>query len=229
MVTITVIKTVPLTVTHPVFSDDEWCTVAEAARRLAVTPTAIRNRIKRKTLETKRNGNLGWLVRVPKPLSSPVVGTVPITVSPDESSTIRALEAHVQTLREQLDRQHAGHVAERDRLFTSFQEARADADDAKAAQARMAQEVSAMFQELRSLANRHAELHADRARLEAQIVTDAERRTRLEMDVAGLQSELDQERARIADLKAEGEHQAQVLDRFQAKLARSWWRRLLGR
>jgi hypothetical protein len=31
----------------------------------------------------------------------------------------------------------------------------------------MAQEVTAMFQELRSLADRHAELHADRTQLEA--------------------------------------------------------------
>jgi chromosome segregation ATPase len=92
-------------------------------------------------------------------------------------------------------------------------------------QARMAQEVTAMFQELRTLADRHAELHADRAR-------DAERRARLEMDVAGLQSELDQDRARIADLKDEGEHQAQEIDRLRAELEevrRPWWRRWRGK
>jgi hypothetical protein len=88
----------------------------------------------------------------------------------------------------------------------------------------MAQEVAAMFAELRIL--------ADRGRLEAQIEADAEHRARLEMDVAGLQSELDQECARIADLKAEGERQAQENDRLSAELElarRPWWRRLCRR
>ena len=47
--------------------DDEWLTVNGAARRLGVTATAIRNRIKRGTLETRPNGNFGRLVRVPVP------------------------------------------------------------------------------------------------------------------------------------------------------------------
>jgi septal ring factor EnvC (AmiA/AmiB activator) len=77
----------------------------------------------------------------------------------------------------------------------------------------MAQEVAAMFQELRTLADRHAELHADRGRLEAQIAADAEHRARLEMDVAGLQLELKQERVRITDLE---------------RARRPWWRRWIG-
>lgn len=47
---------------------DDWCTVAEAARRLGVTPTAIRGRIARRTLRTRPNGNhQGHLVLVPRP------------------------------------------------------------------------------------------------------------------------------------------------------------------
>jgi chromosome segregation ATPase len=65
------------------------------------------------------------------------------------------------------------------------------------------------------------ELHADRGRLEARIEADAENRARLEMDVAGLKSELDQEGARSADLKAEAEHQAREIDRLFADLARA--------
>jgi hypothetical protein len=74
-------------------------------------------------------------------------------------------------------------------------------------------------------------LHADRARLEAQIAADAEHRASLEMDVAGLKSELDQECARSADLKAEAEHQAREIDRLSTELeqARPPWWRLLGR
>jgi predicted nucleic acid-binding Zn-ribbon protein len=96
----------------------------------------------------------------------------------------------------------------------------------------MAQEVTAMFQELRTLADRHAELHADRGRLEARIEADAEHHARLEMDVAGLKSKLDQECARSADLKAAAEHQTREVDRLSAELARArrpWWRRLMGR
>ena len=88
-----------------------------------------------------------------------------------------------------------------------------------------------MFQELRSLAERHAELHADRGRLEAQIAADAEHRVRLNMEVASLKSELDQECARSADMKAEAEHQVHKIDRLSAELEqtrRPWWHRLIG-
>jgi hypothetical protein len=64
--------------------DKDWCSINEAARRLKVTPTAIRNRIKRGTLKTKPNGNYGRLVRVPLP----VIPTVTLPVSPTGSSTV---------------------------------------------------------------------------------------------------------------------------------------------
>jgi hypothetical protein len=51
-----------------------------------------------------------------------------------------------------------------------LQEARAEADHAKADQIRMALDVSVMFDELKALADRHAELHGDRARLQADVV-----------------------------------------------------------
>lgn len=73
--------------------DDDWCNVAEAARRLGVTPTAIRNRIKRGTLETKPNGNHGHLVRVPVP--EPVPLTVPEPV-PEPSPSPIELELRSQ-------------------------------------------------------------------------------------------------------------------------------------
>ena len=60
--------------------DDEWLSVNAAARRLGVTPTAIRNRIKRGTLEV-RNGNFGKLVRLPLTVLTTV------TLAPEESMT----------------------------------------------------------------------------------------------------------------------------------------------
>jgi multidrug efflux pump subunit AcrA (membrane-fusion protein) len=186
-------------------AEDDWCSINEAARRLCVTPTAIRNRIKRGTLEHRPNGNVGKLVRVPLTVLEPVLLTVtptvpePLggTVPSGADGTIKALEAHVQTMRELLDERNVAHIAEMARLLEEraqlqdeLQEARAEADHAKSDQVRMARDVAIMFDELKALADRHAELHADRARLQA--------------DVERLAAELEQAR-------------------------RPWWWRLVGR
>jgi len=71
-----------------------------------VTPTAIRNRIRRGTLQVKPNGNIGHLVLVPRPEPVLVVpsdtgaGTVPGTGSPDAHD--RATDAMVAELRGRL-------------------------------------------------------------------------------------------------------------------------------
>lgn len=100
---------------------------------------------------------------------------------------IEALKAHVQTLREMLDLKDAAHAAELERLREAhgaelarlierldqleveLQEERAEADHAKADQVRMAGDVATMFDQLRELTDRHAELHADRTRLEEKL------------------------------------------------------------
>jgi hypothetical protein len=46
---------------------------------------------------------------------------------------------------------------------------RAEVDHAKADQVRMARDVATMFDELKALADRHAKLHADQARLQAEL------------------------------------------------------------
>ena len=94
--------TVGLTVRSPSVPadlDDDWCSVEEAARRLGVTPTAIRNRIKRGTLDTRPNGNVGHLVHVPKP--PPLTGsdTVVLTVPGTVPGTVPETDALVQELR----------------------------------------------------------------------------------------------------------------------------------
>jgi hypothetical protein len=45
----------------------------------------------------------------------------------------------------------------------------AEAGHAAADQVRMAPDVATMFDEMKALADRHAELHADRARLQAEL------------------------------------------------------------
>jgi hypothetical protein len=108
-------------------NDDVWCSINEAARRLGVTPTAIRNRIKRGTLQTKPNGNHGRLVRVPRPISSPIPLTVPDTVPPIVSDTvpltvtqtfqarITDLEARADELRLDVERERTERLQERER------------------------------------------------------------------------------------------------------------------
>jgi chromosome segregation ATPase len=203
--------------------------VLEAARRLGITPDAVRARLRRGSLEGYRDNTGNWRI-----VSNDTTGDTTLEALRHDTDTTRhdgvspELARLMMAFMERMEAEQARLTEERDRLRDELQEARADADHARAEQARMAHEVTAMFQELRSLADRYAELHADRARLEVQIEADAEHRARLEVEVVGLQSELDQEWARIADLKAEGEHQARENDRLSAELERarrSWWRR----
>jgi uncharacterized protein (DUF3084 family) len=60
-------------------------------------------------------------------------------------------------------------IEERAQLQDELQEARAEAGHAKADQVRMARDVATMFDELKALADRQAELHAARARLQADV------------------------------------------------------------
>src|SRR4051812_5038373 len=49
----------------------EWVTVAEAARRIGITPKAVRERIRHGSLEWKPHGNAGRLVLVTEPTREP--------------------------------------------------------------------------------------------------------------------------------------------------------------
>ena len=75
----------------------EWLSINAAARKLGVTATAVRNRLKRGTLQWKPNGNFGKLVFVPLAMQKPVPltpeETVPLTV------TLTILQDHIETLK----------------------------------------------------------------------------------------------------------------------------------
>lgn len=158
--------------------DDDWCSINEAARRLGVTPTAIRNRLNRGTLEVRPNGNFGRLVYVPKPVPLTVTPTVPDTVTEPESD---ALERITDVL-----------VAElRDRI--SELQARATAAEAErvATQQEAAQERAAMAQE--------------RERVQAALVDTTQRLDRLretrEADLNRHRQEVDELRRELDDLR----------------------------
>jgi len=114
---------------------------------------------------------------------------------------------------------------EGDGAWAEAQEARVEADHAKSDEVRIAQNVAGMFDELRTLVERHAD-HA----AELEQVRDELDRTRQD---AGLwRDEADRERARIANLQADAEHTEREMARLRAELEqarRPWWRQLLGR
>jgi chromosome segregation ATPase len=159
------------------------------------------------------------------------------------------VEHLLKALVERVEADQARLIEERDHLRDELQEAQAEADHAKSDQVRMAQDVAGMFDELRTLTEKHAELHADRARLEAELERarqDADRQRADHADLEQVRDELDRtrqdaglwreeadrERARIANLQADAEHTERDMARLRAELEqarRPWWRRVIGR
>jgi hypothetical protein len=96
--------------------------MAEAARRLGVTSTAVRHRVKRGTLPTRPNGNHGKLVLVPRggtvPTTVPVTGSERVTETVLERVGITVLTKHIENLQAALAQVEAKAeaAAERARL-----------------------------------------------------------------------------------------------------------------
>jgi chromosome segregation ATPase len=160
------------------------------------------------------------------------------------------VEHLLKALVERVEADQARLIEERDHLRDDLQEARAEADHAKSDQVRMAQDVAGMFDELRTLTEKHAELHADRARLEAELERarqDADRQRadhaaeleqvrdeldRVHQDAGLWREKADRERARIANLQADAEHTERDMTRLRTELEqarRPWWQRVIGR
>jgi DNA repair exonuclease SbcCD ATPase subunit len=171
-------------------SDATPLTYRELGERLGLSPDSARIKAKRRKWQTIPGNHPSDPVRVLVPVEflngertpERKAGDRTPSEPPDNAGEINVLRQHVQTLRELFDQQKATHAAELERinadqarlieqhaqLQDELQEARAEADHAKSDQVRMARGVATMFDELRALADRHAELHADRARLQAQ-------------------------------------------------------------
>jgi chromosome segregation ATPase len=173
--------------------------LADAARALGTTPDALRQKIKRGKLQAVRDNTGRLLVWVNSDtIPAAEVSSRSVDVQSEQlndlSGHVKSLEDHVKSLtarlevadrqtdqlrtdhKAELDRLQAAHAAEvarliedRTRLQDELQKVRAEADHAKADQVRMARDVAMTFDELKAMADRQAELHADRARLEAEL------------------------------------------------------------
>jgi hypothetical protein len=213
-------------------TDGEWLTYTEAARRLGTTPDAIRQRVKRGQMQGSR-GNDGrprvWTdarpggqVTEPSPDKSP---NGPNRTESDLSGQIKALEDHIETLKGLL-------IAEVERTQIArdeAQQARAEADHAKADQVRMARDIANMFEDLRAVAARHAELHADRARLQAELESAHARIIELQAESAQVRKEVADERVHSGTLVNQFErvHREHRTNTEQAR--RRWWHRWFKR
>jgi predicted nuclease with TOPRIM domain len=79
----------------------------------------------------------------------------------EDSGVIKALEAHVQTLREQLDRQRTDHAAEVKLLRDDIERARLEADRWRETAERERDNVHALFDRLREMTERLDWLHQE--------------------------------------------------------------------
>jgi predicted RNase H-like nuclease (RuvC/YqgF family) len=161
--------------------------LADAARHAGVSTDTIRRAIRKKTIDAQRDNSGAWFVLMPtdtdaatlmlRRRSAAYAEPEPMQHSAERTGAeVQALKDHNETLKAQLaemrqDRERAEMrlIDDRTRLQDELQEARAEADHAKADQVDMARDVVTMFDEMKALADRHAELHADRARLQAEL------------------------------------------------------------
>jgi predicted nucleic acid-binding Zn-ribbon protein len=120
---------------------------------------------------------------------------------------------------------------------------RPEADYAKSDQVCMARDVATMFDELKALADRHAELHADRARLQAGLERLQDERNSAVLNADQAQQEIKRQRdqanallSQVEDLndsldQMRRERQAEV-GRLRAELKQErirWWHRWFKR
>jgi hypothetical protein len=192
---------------------DEWLTYREAAERIGSTPEAVRYRAMRGKWQ-RRRGNDGrariQLPDDPNPVRTPSAQAVHTPSAPSANGVlIKALQAHVETLKEQL----------------AAAEARIDkqADDLVAYDAAYAAGLSA----------ERAKVEAERAKAERALAAAELRAEKQASDFAAREAQqaadLEAERARADRAISAFASLADRLDQLTAERAWPWWQRLLRR
>jgi predicted transcriptional regulator len=169
-------------------AEKQWMTYSQIAERLGVTPDAIRHRSRKEGWQRQEGNDSKIRVLIDPELLSENLARSSADSAPESDRNsghdsersdreVRRLEDQVQELRRQMDqqrtdyredlaRQRTDHAAELERLRDELnfaqveaQKARDAADKAKAEQLQMALDFS----------EKHAEMHADRARLQVEL------------------------------------------------------------
>src|SRR3954454_3400660 len=101
-----------------------WVSVREAARRLGVTPKAVRDRIKHGSLEARPKGNLGREVLLPagsapRESGGELPGETPPSLPGEDAGEVVELLAEMAELRHALGRAE-GELAAKDALVAEL-------------------------------------------------------------------------------------------------------------
>ena len=124
--------------------DAEWLTVSDASRKIGITQQAIRNRVLRGTLDSRRNNRNQLVVRVGSSDIARTQPSIPIELAVSQvtgcqpgipvDSVSPEINAHIATLKERIADMKADHAREIDRLCSMLVE-RADAAELRAERA----------------------------------------------------------------------------------------------
>jgi hypothetical protein len=140
---------------------DKLFLLTEAAEVTGVTVEALRQRIKRRKLHAIK-GNDGLLrVRLTQADIEAIATGRPTGQPVENDGAIKVLVAHVQTLREQLDRQRTDHAAELELLRDDIEHARLEADRWRETAERERDNAHALFDQLREMTQRLDQLYQE--------------------------------------------------------------------
>ena len=109
----------------------EWVSVREAARRLGVTPKAVRDRIKHGSLQARPKGNLGREVLLPPGIATrgngvELPGETSLALPGETAGEVAELLEEVAELRHALGRAE-GELAAKDALVAALRDMLAEA------------------------------------------------------------------------------------------------------
>src|SRR3954467_1674170 len=118
--------TVRTTIRTTTMAEDKLYLLSEAAELTGSTVEAIRQRIRRRTLQAIKGNDGRVRVKLTGADIAALMAARPSGHHDEDSSAIKALEAYVNALREDLARERADHSAERERWREQLDQQRTD-------------------------------------------------------------------------------------------------------
>ena len=187
----------------------EWCTVAEAARRIGITEKAVRERIKHGSIEWRPKGNAGREVMVTPEMERDEPSREPPGIDPE----VAALQVQIARLEEQLTATKAVAAAEIEAMRKQLESGLKAMEAGIAARNAVIQELKEGLEHERG---ERTKLAAELAGAHEAVREGRDRAARAEGERGALQ-------AQVADLSAERDRLAGEL----AEARKGWLERLL--